>query len=161
MIENDKELKKQEEKKAEKNAQFEKLIENERENKEQLMKIFYQRKKESQDPNADDKLEQEEELNMPKNITGAMRAEIFNLKNGCEYFDVEIKRYKNKIDDNKRKMEQDKKTKSGLDDKRFKLIDKIRKKEKQKEQYINQIDLALPISVDQFYRIDVNGRTLL
>lgn len=161
MIENEKELKKQEDKKQEKVAAFEKLIENERENKEQLTKIFNQRKKESKDPNGDDKLEQEEELNMPKNITGQMRAEIYNLRNGCEYFDVEIQRYTNKIEDNKRKMESDKKMKKALDDKREKYIEKICQKEMQKEQYINQIDLALPILLDQFYRIDVNGRTLL
>ena len=45
MEENKRELKKQEEKKHEKELAFEKLIENERENREQLIKIFHQRKK--------------------------------------------------------------------------------------------------------------------
>ena len=119
-------------KKQEKELAFEKLIENERENREQLIKIFHQRKKESKDPNADDKLEQEEELNMPKNITGQMRSEIYNLKNSCDFLDVEIQRYINKIEDFKRKMNTDIKTKEALDDKRFKLIDKIKANEKQK-----------------------------
>ena len=139
---------------------FEKLIENERENREQLIKIFHQRKKESKDPN-DDKLEQEEELNMPKNITGQMRSEIYNLKNSCDFLDVEIQRYLNKIEDFKRKMNTDIKTKEALDDKRFKLIDKIKANEKQKEKYINQIDLCLPISLDQFHQLEPSGRTRL
>ena len=160
MEQNKKELKNQEKKKQEKEQAFEKLIENERENREQLIKIFHQRKKESKDPN-DDKLDQEEELNMPKNITGQMRSEIYNLKNSCDFLDVEIQRYINKIEDFKRKMNTDIKTKEALDDKRFKLIDKIRANEKQKEKYINQIDLCLPVSLDQFYQIDVEGRTKL
>ena len=160
MEQNKKELKNQEKKKQEKEQAFEKLIENERENREQLIKIFHQRKKESKDPN-DDKLDQEEELNMPKNITGQMRSEIYNLKNSCDFLDVEIQRYINKIEDFKRKMNTDIKTKEALDDKRFKLIDKIRANEKQKEKYINQIDLCLPVSLDQFHQIDVNGRTKL
>ena len=160
MDQNKKELKNQEKKKQEKELAFEKLIENERENREQLIKIFHQRKKESKDPN-DDKLEQEEELNMPKNITGQMRSEIYNLKNSCDFLDVEIQRYLNKIEDFKRKMNTDIKTKEALDDKRFKLIDKIRANEKQKEKYINQIDLCLPISLDQFHQIEPGGRTRL
>ena len=160
MEQNKKELKNQEKKKQEKEQAFEKLIENERENREQLIKIFHQRKKESKDPN-DDKLDQEEELNMPKNITGQMRSEIYNLKNSCDFLDVEIQRYINKIEDFKRKMNTDIKTKEALDDKRFKLIDKIRANEKQKEKYINQIDLCLPVSLDQFHQIDVEGRTKL
>ena len=160
MEQNKKELKNQEKKKQEKEQAFEKLIENERENREQLIKIFHQRKKESKDPN-DDKLDQEEELNMPKNITGQMRSEIYNLKNSCDFLDVEIQRYINKIEDFKRKMNTDIKTKEALDDKRFKLIDKIRANEKQKEKYINQIDLCLPVSLDQFHQIDTNGRTKL
>ena len=160
MDQNKKELKNQEKKKQEKELAFEKLIENERENREQLIKIFHQRKKESKDPN-DDKLEQEEELNMPKNITGQMRSEIYNLKNSCDFLDVEIQRYLNKIEDFKRKMNTDIKTKEALDDKRFKLIDKIKANEKQKEKYINQIDLCLPISLDQFHQIDTSGRTKL
>ena len=158
MEQNKKELKNQEKKKQEKEQAFEKLIENERENREQLIKIFHQRKKESKDPN-DDKLDQEEELNMPKNITGQMRSEIYNLKNSCDFLDVEIQRYINKIEDFKRKMNTDIKTKEALDDKRFKLIDKIRANEKQKEKYINQIDLCLPVSLDQFHQIDVDGKT--
>ena len=160
MEQNKKELKNQEKKKQEKEQAFEKLIENERENREQLIKIFHQRKKESKDPN-DDKLDQEEELNMPKNITGQMRSEIYNLKNSCDFLDVEIQRYINKIEDFKRKMNTDIKTKEALDDKRFKLIDKIRANEKQKEKYINQIDLCLPVSLDQFHQIDVDGKTKL
>ncbi len=160
MDQNKKELKNQEKKKQEKELAFEKLIENERENREQLIKIFHQRKKESKDPN-DDKLEQEEELNMPKNITGQMRSEIYNLKNSCDFLDVEIQRYINKIEDFKRKMNTDIKTKEALDDKRFKLIDKIKANEKQKEKYINQIDLCLPISLDQFQQIEPSGRTRL
>ena len=160
MEQNKKELKNQEKKKQEKEQAFEKLIENERENREQLIKIFHQRKKESKDPN-DDKLDQEEELNMPKNITGQMRSEIYNLKNSVDFLDVEIQRYINKIEDFKRKMNTDIKTKEALDDKRFKLIDKIRANEKQKEKYINQIDLCLPVSLDQFHQIDINGRTKL
>ena len=160
MDQNKKELKNQEKKKQEKELAFEKLIENERENREQLIKIFHQRKKESKDPN-DDKLEQEEELNMPKNITGQMRSEIYNLKNSCDFLDVEIQRYINKIEDFKRKMNTDIKTKEALDDKRFKLIDKIKANEKQKEKYINQIDLCLPISLDQFHQIEQSGRTRL
>ena len=160
MEQNKKELKNQEKKKQEKEQAFEKLIENERENREQLIKIFHQRKKESKDPN-DDKLDQEEELNMPKNITGQMRSEIYNLKNSCDFLDVEIQRYINKIEDFKRKMNTDIKTKEALDDKRFKLIDKIRANEKQKEKYINQIDLCLPVALDQFHQIDVNGKTKL
>ena len=160
MEQNKKELKNQEKKKQEKEQAFEKLIENERENREQLIKIFHQRKKESKDPN-DDKLDQEEELNMPKNITGQMRSEIYNLKNSCDFLDVEIQRYINKIEDFKRKMNTDIKTKEALDDKRFKLIDKIRANEKQKEKYINQIDLCLPVSLDQFYQIDTVGKTKL
>ena len=138
MEQNKKELKNQEKKKQEKEQAFEKLIENERENREQLIKIFHQRKKESKDPN-DDKLDQEEELNMPKNITGQMRSEIYNLKNSCDFLDVEIQRYINKIEDFKRKMNN----------------------EKQKEKYINQIDLCLPVSLDQFHQIDVDGKTKL
>ena len=161
MDQNKKELKNQEKKKQEKELAFEKLIENERENREQLIKIFHQRKKESKDPNGDDKLEQEEELNMPKNITGQMRSEIYNLKNSCDFLDVEIQRYINKIEDFKRKMNTDIKTKEALDDKRFKLIDKIKANEKQKEKYINQIELCLPISLDQFHQIDTSGRTKL
>ncbi len=160
MEQNKKELKNQEKKKQEKEQAFEKLIENERENREQLIKIFHQRKKESKDPN-DDKLDQEEELNMPKNITGQMRSEIYNLKNSCDFLDVEIQRYINKIEDFKRKMNTDIKTKEALDDKRFKLIDKIRANEKQKEKYINQIDLCLPVSLDQFHQIDTVGKTKL
>ena len=160
MEQNKKELKNQEKKKQEKEQAFEKLIENERENREQLIKIFHQRKKESKDPN-DDKLDQEEELNMPKNITGQMRSEIYNLKNSCDFLDVEIQRYINKIEDFKRKMNTDIKTKEALDDKRFKLIDKIRANEKQKEKYINQIDLCLPVALDQFHQIDVDGKTKL
>ena len=163
MEENKRELKKQEEKKHEKELAFEKLIENERENREQLIKIFHQRKKEpSKDANGEDKFDQEEELNMPKSITNQMKHEIYQLKNGCEYFDVEIQRYTNKIEDNKRKMNTDIKTKEALDEKRYKLIDKIRQNEKQKEQYINQIELSLPINLDQFRKIDpTDGRTLL
>jgi paraquat-inducible protein B len=163
MEENKRELKKQEDKKREKELAFEKLIENERENREQLIKIFHQRKKEpSKDQNGDDKIDQEEELNMPKSITNQVKHEIYQLKNGCEYFEVEIQRYTNKIEDNKRKMNTDIKTKEALDDKRFKLIDKIRQNEKQKEQYINQIELALPVALDQFKKIDpVDGRTLI
>ena len=163
MEENKRELKKQEDKKREKELAFEKLIENERENREQLIKIFHQRKKEpSKDQNGDDKIDQEEELNMPKSITNQVKHEIYQLKNGCEYFEVEIQRYTNKIEDNKRKMNTDIKTKEALDDKRFKLIDKIRQNEKQKEQYINQIELALPVALDQFKKIDpVEGKTLI
>ena len=98
---------------------------------------------------------------MPKNITGQMRSEIYNLKNSCDFLDVEIQRYINKIEDFKRKMNTDIKTKEALDDKRFKLIDKIRANEKQKEKYINQIDLCLPVSLDQFHQIDVDGKTKL
>ena len=161
MDQNKKELKNQDKKKQEKELAFEKLIENERENREQLIKIFHQRKKESKDPNADDKLEQEEELNMPKNITGQMRSEIYNLKNSCDFLDVEIQRYINKIEDFKRKMNTDIKTKEALDDKRFKLIDKIKANEKQKEKYINQIELCLPVALDQFHQIEQTGRTRL
>ena len=58
-------------------------------------------------------------------------------------------------------MNTDIKTKEALDDKRFKLIDKIRANEKQKEKYINQIDLCLPVALDQFHQIDVEGKTKL
>ena len=162
MEENMKELKKTEEKKREKEIAFEKLIENERENKEQLIKIFRQRKKEpSKDANGDDKLDQEEELNIPKSITNQIKHEIYNLRDGREYFDVEIQRYTNKIEDNKRKMETDIKAKEALDEKRAKLIEKIRLNEKQKEQYLNQIELSMPIALDQFKKISpVDGRTL-
>jgi hypothetical protein len=160
MEQNKKELKNQEKKKQEKELAFEKLIENERENREQLIKIFHQRKKESKDPN-DDKLEQEEELNMPKNITGQMRSEIYNLKNSCDFLDVEIQRYMNKIEDFKRKMDTDIRTKRNLDEKRLKIIENIRKKEKEKAKYINQIELCLPISLDQFHQIEQSGRTPL
>lgn len=162
MEENLKELKKTEEKKREKEIAFEKLIENERENREQLIKIFRQRKKEpSKDANGDDKLDQEEELNIPKSITNQIKHEIYNLRDGREYFDVEIQRYTNKIEDNKRKMETDIKAKEALDEKRAKLIEKIRQNEKQKEQYLNQIEFAMPIALDQFKKISpVDGRTL-
>ena len=162
MEENQKELKKTEEKKREKEIAFEKLIENERENREQLYKIFRQRKKEpSKDANGDDKLDQDEELNIPKSISNQIKHEIYNLRDGREYFDVEIQRYTNKIEDNKRKMETDIKAKDALDEKRAKLINKIRQNEKQKEQYINQIELVMPIALDQFKKISpTDGRTL-
>lgn len=140
-----------------KEKEFYNLIAQEKESREQLIKCFKQRKKAeiSKDNLGDDKIDNDDELDLPRNISNQLKQEILSLRDSREHFDQTIEKLTKNITNSKKQKQNLIHAKLNLDRRRDDLRDKINANERKKARYLNLVDIAVPLNLDQFSKLEL------
>jgi len=146
--------------KAQKEKEFFNLIANEKESREQLIKCFRQRKRNDiNKENGDEKIENEEEFDLPVKMSNQLKNEIINLRDSREHFDQIIEIKNKNITNLKKKKQNLIATKVNYDKRRKEIRDKINANERKKSKYLNLIDISVPLKLDQYCKLEINPVT--
>ncbi|MCQ2816612.1 MAG: hypothetical protein MJ252_05015 [archaeon] len=142
---------------------FKKLIENEGSNKEHYEAFYKACSREPQkDANGEDKME-EEEFNLPKSLGNkSLKEEIKQQAEAKKMTLADIEKTESKLKEIQKKRDEYIKIKGNLDERKNKYLGEIQANETHKSKYINQIELAFPVSISQFQKVEPDdGRTPL
>ena len=156
IVQNEEELGRATADKQQKEKEFYALIANEKESREQLIKCFKQRKKAeiSKDNPQDDKIDNDDELDLPRNISNQLKQDILTLRDSREHYDQTIEKLTKNINNSKKQKNNLIQTKLNLDRRRDEIRDKINVNERKKSKYLNLIDLSIPLKLDQFCKME-------
>ena len=160
LIKDEDEVSKAKTEKAQKEKEFFDLISNEKESRDQLIKCFRQRKRNDiNKEQADEKIENEEEYDLPVKMSNQLKNEIINLRDSREHFDQIIDIKNKNIMNLKKKKQNYISTKNNYDKRRKEIRDKINANERKKSRYLNLIDISVPLKIDQYCKFEIKPAT--
>lgn len=126
-----------------------KSIEQEKENRDYLIKKYYTKSKKVDGKDGDDNIDNEED-DRPKNISPQVHNDLITKREERENVENAIESFEKSINEHKKTKENRIKTKYNLDRKKEELRNKINKQERKKNKFLNLIEISFPIKIDQF-----------
>lgn len=151
------ELKRSKEDRKAKENEFLLLIQNEKDSRDQLIKCFNQKRKLDLGNNlVDDKMDNEEELDLPRNISNQLKQDILSLRDSRMHFDETIDKLVTSINGKKKEKDNLIQAMRNLDKRLDEIRDKINVNERKKARYLNLIEISVPLKMDQFCKLEVN-----